>query len=77
MQSVAAGQVSQAPPLRVAVVGAGLLGSSTAWQLAKRGYEVTVIEAAKRPAEGAAFVLHARGWKEFESTYRFRYVLCH
>ncbi|KAK9824712.1 hypothetical protein WJX74_000161 [Apatococcus lobatus] len=54
MQTIAAGQAHQSSPLRVAVVGAGLLGSSAAWQLAKRGCEVVVIEAAKRPAEGAS-----------------------
>ncbi|WP_030599126.1 FAD-dependent oxidoreductase [Streptomyces fulvoviolaceus] len=29
----------------IAVVGAGLMGAATAWQLARQGYEVTLIEA--------------------------------
>lgn len=39
---------------RVAVIGAGVAGSSAAHRLAARGYVVTVIEAAAAPAEGAS-----------------------
>lgn len=38
----------------VSVVGAGLAGSSTAWQLARRGYQVTVIDSNDSPAQGAS-----------------------
>ena len=35
--------------IRVAVVGSGPAGLTAAWQLARRGYQVTVFEAAPRP----------------------------
>ena len=37
----------------VAVIGAGIIGSSIAATLAQKGCKVTIIEAAPRPAEGA------------------------
>ncbi|WP_416899036.1 MAG: D-amino acid dehydrogenase [Minwuia sp.] len=37
------------------IAGAGVIGVTTAWELASRGHEVTVIEAAPGPAEGASF----------------------
>ncbi|MDT8428215.1 MAG: bifunctional tRNA (5-methylaminomethyl-2-thiouridine)(34)-methyltransferase MnmD/FAD-dependent 5-carboxymethylaminomethyl-2-thiouridine(34) oxidoreductase MnmC [Pseudomonadales bacterium] len=39
---------------RITVLGAGLAGSSTAWQLARRGYQVIVIDANKQAAGGAS-----------------------
>jgi len=41
-------------PRRVAVLGAGIVGLSTAWQLQRDGFEVTVIDRA-RPGQGASF----------------------
>lgn len=41
--------------MRVAVIGAGVVGTTTALQLATRGHEVTVLEAANAPAQGASF----------------------
>ena len=37
----------------VAVIGAGIIGSSIAANLAQKGCKVTVLEAGPRPAEGA------------------------
>jgi len=44
----------------VLVIGAGLIGSSVAMQLAKKGCPVTVLEASAQPAAGAqaGCVLH-------------------
>lgn len=46
------------PPLpadrRCAIVGAGLAGAATARQLALRGWQVTVLDAAATPAQGAS-----------------------
>lgn len=39
---------------RCAIVGAGLAGAACAWELAKRGWSVTVLDAAQRPADGAS-----------------------
>lgn len=39
---------------RCAIVGAGLAGAACAWELAKRGWSVTVLDAAARPAAGAS-----------------------
>jgi len=45
----------------VLVIGAGLIGSSVAMQLAKKGCPVTVLEASAQPAAGAqtSFDLHS------------------
>ena len=43
-----------AEPRRVAVVGAGVFGASTALELAKRGWRVSLIEPCPTPAERAA-----------------------
>ncbi|MGE8318963.1 MAG: FAD-dependent 5-carboxymethylaminomethyl-2-thiouridine(34) oxidoreductase MnmC [Comamonas sp.] len=47
-----------APPLpatrRCAVIGAGIAGAATAQQLALRGWQVTVLDAAAEPAQGAS-----------------------
>src|SRR5690606_14282723 len=40
-------------PRRVAVLGAGIVGLSTAWQLQRDGFEVTVIDR-DRPGQGAS-----------------------
>lgn len=40
-------------PRRVAVLGAGIVGLSTAWQLQREGFEVTVIDR-QRPGQGAS-----------------------
>lgn len=37
----------------VAVIGAGIVGSSIAANLAQKGCKVTVVDAAQRPGEGA------------------------
>ncbi len=39
---------------RCAIVGAGLAGAACAWQLAQRGWSVTVLDAAAQPAAGAS-----------------------
>lgn len=41
-------------PLRVAVIGAGLAGATTAHALARRGYKVTVLDRAREVASGAS-----------------------
>ncbi|SFP32286.1 FAD-dependent 5-carboxymethylaminomethyl-2-thiouridine(34) oxidoreductase MnmC [Variovorax sp. 770b2] len=41
-------------PGRCAVIGAGLAGSAVAASLARRGWQVTVLDAASRPASGAS-----------------------
>ena len=48
----------------VLVVGAGLIGSSVAMQLAKKGCPVTVLEASAQPAAGAqkGCMLHSRSF---------------
>jgi monoamine oxidase len=46
------------PPRRVVVVGAGLAGLATAYELSRRGSEVTVLEASAR-AGGRAYTLRA------------------
>jgi tRNA 5-methylaminomethyl-2-thiouridine biosynthesis bifunctional protein len=45
---------AQAEPGRCAVVGAGLAGAAVAASLARRGWQVTVLDAADRPAAGAS-----------------------
>jgi len=42
-----------AHPLRVAVVGAGIVGAAVAWSLARRGAQVVVVDAADAPATGS------------------------
>lgn len=41
-------------PGRCAVIGAGLAGAAVAASLARRGWQVTVLDAAERPASGAS-----------------------
>ncbi len=41
--------------MRVVVVGAGLIGSTSAYHLARRGHEVTLLERRAAPALGASF----------------------
>ena len=43
-----------ASPARCAVIGAGLAGAAVAASLARRGWEVQVLDAARGPAEGAS-----------------------
>lgn len=49
--------------MRTIVIGAGLLGVTTAWYLARDGHDVTVVERAPRPGEETSFangaLLHA------------------
>ena len=44
----------QSVRLKVAIIGAGIAGSSTAWHLAQLGCTVTVFEQAEHPAAGAS-----------------------
>ena len=48
------GRTMSVKPGRCIVVGAGLAGSAVAASLARRGWEVTVLDAAERPAAGAS-----------------------
>lgn len=41
--------------MRVLVIGAGVVGVTTAWYLVQEGHQVTVAEAASGPGEGATF----------------------
>jgi len=43
---------------RIAIVGAGVVGVATAWQLCRDGHEVTLVDAHAGPAGGAS---HANG----------------
>lgn len=49
--------------MRIIVIGAGVLGVSTAWYLARDGHDVTVLDRATRPGEETSFanggLLHA------------------
>jgi len=54
---------------RIAVIGAGVVGLTTAYYLARRGHQVTVIDQAAGPAQGCSFanagiiaVGHAESW---------------
>jgi D-amino-acid dehydrogenase len=40
--------------VKVAVLGAGVIGVTTAWRLARDGYDVTVVDASDRVARGAS-----------------------
>ncbi len=44
--------------MRIAVIGAGVIGTTTAWYLARHGHEVTVVDRAAEPAEETS---HANG----------------
>lgn len=55
--------------MRVAVLGAGVIGVTSAWYLAQAGYEVTVIDRQPEPAQETSFanggqisVSHAEPW---------------
>jgi monoamine oxidase len=54
-----AGLPGYTPPRSVIVVGAGLAGLATAYELSRRGCQVTVLEAADRPG-GRAYTLPLR-----------------
>ncbi|MFV0332451.1 MAG: D-amino acid dehydrogenase [Tropicimonas sp.] len=41
--------------MRIIIIGAGVVGVTTAWYLTKDGHQVTVLDAAPGPAEGASF----------------------
>lgn len=41
--------------MRALILGGGVVGISTAYQLQQEGYDVTVLEKAERVAEGASF----------------------
>ncbi|WP_135470837.1 D-amino acid dehydrogenase [Crenalkalicoccus roseus] len=41
--------------MRVAVLGAGVIGVTTAWYLAREGHDVTVVERNAEPARGTSF----------------------
>ncbi|MBV2181060.1 MAG: D-amino acid dehydrogenase [Castellaniella sp.] len=44
--------------MHACVIGAGVIGVTTAWQLARKGWQVTLVDAAAEPASGAS---HANG----------------
>ncbi|WP_323018241.1 D-amino acid dehydrogenase [Castellaniella sp.] len=44
--------------MHACVIGAGVIGVTTAWQLAREGWQVTLVDAATEPASGAS---HANG----------------
>lgn len=44
--------------MHVCVIGAGVIGVTTAWQLARQGLQVTLVDGAAHPASGAS---HANG----------------
>lgn len=44
--------------MHVCVIGAGVIGVTTAWQLVRKGWDVTLVDAAADPAMGAS---HANG----------------
>ncbi|CAM5786699.1 D-amino acid dehydrogenase [Castellaniella caeni] len=44
--------------MHACVIGAGVIGVTTAWQLARQGWQVTLVDAAAEPASGAS---HANG----------------
>ena len=41
--------------MRILILGAGVVGTTTAWELAQDGHEVVVLDRAPRPAQGASF----------------------
>lgn len=41
--------------MRIVIVGAGIIGLTSAWCLVKAGHEVTIIDSHQGPAEGASF----------------------
>lgn len=41
--------------MRVCILGAGVIGLTTAWELAERGYDVTILERRREPAAEASF----------------------
>lgn len=41
--------------MRILVIGAGVVGVTTAWYLTRDGHQVTVVDGAAGPAEGASF----------------------
>ena len=43
------------PPRRALVVGAGVVGVATAYALARRGAEVTILDKGDAPGSGASF----------------------
>ena len=47
-------------PMKVVVLGAGVVGVSTAWFLAKAGREVIVIDRRRKPASKPAMPMAAR-----------------
>ncbi|MGB6242357.1 MAG: D-amino acid dehydrogenase [Castellaniella sp.] len=44
--------------MHACVIGAGVIGVTTAWQLARQGWQVTLVDSAAEPASGAS---HANG----------------
>ena len=44
--------------MHACVIGAGVIGVTSAWQLARQGWQVTLVDAAAEPADGAS---HANG----------------
>jgi D-amino-acid dehydrogenase len=49
-----AGTASSTSPRHACIVGAGIVGCATAYALARRGWRVTLVDAAVQPAQGAS-----------------------
>jgi D-amino-acid dehydrogenase len=48
-------EAAQVSGMKVCVIGAGVVGCATAYQLSRMGHEVTLLDSAPEPASGASF----------------------
>ena len=49
--------------MKVTVLGAGIIGISTAWHLQQRGHEVTVVDRQPSAAQETSFANAGQIWK--------------